>query len=616
MNESNPALTLALAMCFGMLVQVISRHIKLPGIVLLLGAGILLGPDMLGLVHPSSLGKAMHMIVGFAVAVILFEGGMNLRLSHIKREQQVIRQLITVGALVMAVGGVISSKFIIGWDWRNSILFGVLIIVTGPTVISPLLKRLRFRRSVSTVLEAEGVLLDAIGAVLAVVALEVALSPSGLSFVKGFFHIISRLLSGVIFGAAGGLGLALLLRIRRFIPESLENVFMLSMVFALFQISNTISAESGVVAVTIAGLVVGNTKTAVRRELRDFEEEMTVLLIGMLFILLAADVQIVKLTSLGWRGISLVLVISFILRPLAVFAGTWGSELNLKQKTLLSWIAPRGIVAAAVASLFSMELEAHGFDGTQLQAMVFLLIILTVLQAGLTGGIIASLLGLRKKTGTGWVILGVNPISRAIANILTANNEDVLCIDENPKECKQAEKDGIRVLYGNGLDSNILYRAEIDSKAGIIGMTRNEEVNFLFSKKVKDIIKLHNVLGVVKNDAEGVTTDMVLEMGGKVACGRAFDIEKWSMLLERGHAEIQIWRAEIIKNQSLEIYKKGAPYIPLVIVRDKTTLPVDNTTTIKFGDQLHILVREQTNGNPSVNLNDLGFIRLEQKNKF
>ncbi len=612
MNESNPALTLALAMCFGMLVQVISRHIKLPGIVLLLGAGILLGPDMLGLVHPSSLGKAMHMIVGFAVAVILFEGGMNLRLNHIKREQQVIRQLITVGALVMAVGGVISSKFIIGWDWRNSILFGVLIIVTGPTVISPLLKRLRFRRSVSTVLEAEGVLLDAIGAVLAVVVLEIALSPSGLSFVKGFFHIISRLLSGVIFGAAGGLGLALLLRIRRFIPESLENVFMLSMVFALFQISNTISAESGVVAVTIAGLVVGNTKTAVRRELRDFEEEMTVLLIGMLFILLAADVQIVKLTSLGWRGISLVLVIMFILRPLAVFAGTWGSELNLKQKTLLSWIAPRGIVAAAVASLFSIELEAHGYEGTQLQAMVFLLIILTVLQAGLTGGITASLLGLRKKTGTGWVILGVNPISRAIAKILTANNEDVLCIDENPRECKRAEKDGIRVLYGNGLDSNMLYRAEIDSKAGIIGMTRNEEVNYLFSKKIKDIVKLHNVLGVVKNDAEGVTTDMVLEMGGKIACGRAFDIEKWSMLLERGHAEIQIWKAEIIKNQSLEIYKKEVPFIPLVTVRDKCALPVDNTTTIKTGDQFHILVRKQNNDNLSVNLNDLGFVRLEQ----
>ena len=424
-------------MCIGMLVQVISRHIKMPGIVLLLGVGILVGPDMLGLIYPSTIGEAMPMIVGFAVAIILFEGGMNLRINHIKREQLVIRKIITIGALVTAIGGIASSKLIIGWDWRNSILFGVLIIVTGPTVISPLLKRLRFRRSVSTVLEAEGVLLDAIGAVLAVVALEVALSPSGLSFVKGVFHVISGLLSGIIFGAIGGLGLSLILRYRRFVPEQLENVFLLSVVFALFQLSNSISGESGVVAVTIAGMVVGNSKTGVRRELREFEEEMTVLLIGMLFILLAADVQISQLTNLGWRGILLVSVIMFVIRPLSIFSGTWGSDLNLKQKTLLSWIAPRGIVAAAVASLFSMKLEAHGFDGSKLQAMVFLLIILTVLQAGLTGGIAASFLGLRRKSGTGWVILGVNPISSTIAKILNNHNEDVLCIDENPKAAKR-----------------------------------------------------------------------------------------------------------------------------------------------------------------------------------
>lgn len=610
MPESNPALTLALAMCFGMLVQVISRHIKMPGIVLLLGSGVLLGPDMLGLIHPSTIGKAMPMIVGFAVAVILFEGGMNLRINRIKREQLVIRQLITVGALVTAIGGIIASKLIVGWDWRNSILFGVLIIVTGPTVITPLLKRLRFRRSVSTVLEAEGVLLDAIGAILAVVALEVALSPSGLSFLKGVFHIISRLLTGVILGAAGGLGLSLLLRVRRFIPETLENVFMLSMVFALFQISNTVSEESGVVAVTVAGLVVGNMKTAVRRELREFEEEMTILLIGMLFILLAADVELSQLNQLGWRGITLVFVIMFILRPLTIFVGTWKSKLNLKQKFLLSWIAPRGIVAAAVASLFSMELESHGYDGSQLQAMVFLLIILTVLQAGLTGGITASLLGLRKKSGKGWVILGVNHVSRAISKILNTYNVNVLCIDENPKECKLAEKDRVRVLYGNGLDSNIIYRAEVDTKAGVIGATRNEEVNFLFTKKVKETAKLNNLLGVVKSDSEGITTEMVLEMGGKVAFGRPFDIEKWSMFLQRNQAEIQIWEIKDSSYQSFGHTTENSHFIPLICVRDKTAFPVDNSTRIKTGDQFHFLVRTQPNGNPSEILNSLGFFRL------
>ena len=177
---------------------------------------------------------------------------------------------------------------------------------------------------------------------------------------------------------------------------------------------------------------------------------MTILLIGMLFILLAADVQLSQLTQLGWRGITLVCIIMFILRPITIFVGTWNSNLNLKQKILLSWIAPRGIVAAAIASLFAIELKAHGLEGNQLQAMVFLLIIITVLQAGLTGGLVGSLLGLRKQTDLGWIILGVNPFSKVVAKILMRFNEDVVCIDENPKECTLAEKEGIRVLFGNG----------------------------------------------------------------------------------------------------------------------------------------------------------------------
>jgi len=609
MHESNPALTLALAMCFGMLVQVISRHIKMPGIVLLLGAGILLGPDIMGLIHPSTIGEAMPMIVGFAVAVILFEGGMNLRITRIKREQFVIRQLITVGALITAVGGVIASKLIIGWDWRNSILFGVLITVTGPTVITPLLKRLRFRRSVSTVLEAEGVLLDAIGAVLAVVTLEIVLSPSGLTFFKGFFHIISRLLFGIIIGIGGGLCLAFLLKIRRFIPETIENVFTLSMVIGLFQISNSISAESGVVAVTVAGLIVGNTQTAIRRELRNFEEEMTILLIGMLFILLAADVQLSQLTQLGWRGITLVCIIMFILRPITIFVGTWNSNLNLKQKILLSWIAPRGIVAAAIASLFAIELKAHGLEGNQLQAMVFLLIIITVLQAGLTGGLVGSLLGLRKQTELGWIILGVNPFSKVVAKILMRFNEDVVCIDENPKECTLAEKEGIRVLFGNGLNSNILHRVEVDIKKGIIGMTRNEEVNFLFLKKVKEIAKLPHMLDVVKNDAEGISTNMVKEIGGQIAFGREFDIEKWGVLLQRKKANIQIWRASNIVNQFSLSRINHDDLIPLVIVRNNNANPVDHSTIVKYDDIVYLLVQNKNQNDSNQLLVEFGFIR-------
>ena len=200
----NPALTLGLAMGLGMLSQVIARKIYLPGIVVLLAGGVIFGPDGLNWIRPASMGSALQIIVGFAVAVILFEGGMNLRISRIKREQAAIRGLITIGALITLIGGTLSTLLFLGWDFRTSILFGTLIIVTGPTVISPLLKRVRIHHGVSTVLEAEGILLDAIGAIVAVVALEIAISPSGLSLVKGLFHIISRLAVGAVLGIVGG----------------------------------------------------------------------------------------------------------------------------------------------------------------------------------------------------------------------------------------------------------------------------------------------------------------------------------------------------------------------------------------------------------------------------
>ena len=590
---NNPALTLAFAMAFGMIAQVLARHLRIPGIVLLLGTGLLLGPDALGIVHPSSLGDALPFIVGFAVAVILFEGGMNLRLSRIRREGKTIRQLITTGALVTALGGTVTAKVFLGWDWRISLLFGVIVIVTGPTVITPLLRRLKLRRSVSTVLEAEGVLLDAIGAVIAVVALEIALSPSGLSFLTGLFHIITRLIVGSAIGAAGGFLLAFLLRFRNLVPEGLENVFTLSLVFALFQGANSMSPESGIVAVTVAGLVVGNMKTHVQRELREFEEQMTVLLIGMLFILLAADVRLIEVTELGWGGIITVVILVCILRPLNVYIGTMGSNLNIRQKALLSWIAPRGIVAAAVASLFALELEKHGIDGSQLRAMVFFLIAVTVLISGLTGGIAAQFLGLKRPKNVGWVILSANNLSRSLAKVLIEAGEEVICIDQNPKACRLAEEDGIKVIYGNGLDEKILLRAEIDTRLGAMGLSSNEEVNLLFGTKAKEIGKLSTILVGIKSMAEGITSEMVKEIGGRIPFGRQCDIEQWAGWIQRGITSIN--RYSLTSPASDNNFQDGTEGIilPLVLHRKSKSQPIDDTTEIKAGDEVTMIVNNQ-----------------------
>ena len=608
---NNPALTLAFAMAFGMIAQVLARHLRIPGIVLLLGTGLLLGPDALGIVHPSSLGDALPFIVGFAVAVILFEGGMNLRINRIRREGKTIRQLITTGALVTALGGTVTAKIFLGWDWRISLLFGVIVIVTGPTVITPLLRRLKLRRSISTVLEAEGVLLDAIGAVIAVVALEIALSPSGLSFLTGLFHIITRLIVGSAIGAAGGFLLAFLLRFRNLIPEGLENVFTLSLVFALFQGANSISPESGIVAVTAAGLVVGNMKTHVHRELREFEEQMTVLLIGMLFILLAADVRLIEVTELGWGGIITVTILVCVLRPLNVYIGTMGSNLNLRQKALLSWIAPRGIVAAAVASLFALELEKHGVDGSQLRAMVFSLIAVTVLLSGLTGSLAAQFLGLKRPENVGWVILSANHLSRSLAKVLIGSGEEVICIDQNPKACRRAEEEGIKVIYGNGLDEKTLLRAEIDTRLGAMGLSSNEEVNLLFGTKAKEIGKLSTILVGIKSMAEGITSEMVKEIGGRIPFGRQCDIEQWAGWIQRGITSIN--RYSLTSPASNNNFQDGTEgvILPLVLHRKSKSQPIDDTTEIKAGDEVTMIVNNQREKEALEWLSSQGWILAE-----
>ena len=578
---------------------------------MLLGTGLLLGPDALGIVHPSSLGDALPFIVGFAVAVILFEGGMNLRINRIRREGKTIRQLITTGALVTALGGTVTAKIFLGWDWRISLLFGVIVIVTGPTVITPLLRRLKLRRSVSTVLEAEGVLLDAIGAVIAVVALEIALSPSGLSFLTGLFHIITRLIVGSAIGAAGGFLLAFLLRFRNLVPEGLENVFTLSLVFALFQGTNSISPESGIVAVTAAGLVVGNMKTHVQRELREFEEQMTVLLIGMLFILLAADVRLIEVTELGWGGIITVTILVCVLRPLNVYIGTMGSNLNLRQKALLSWIAPRGIVAAAVASLFALELEKHGVDGSQLRAMVFSLIAVTVLLSGLTGSLAAQFLGLKRPENVGWIILNANNLSRSLARILIGSGEEVVCIDQNPKACRRAEEEGIKVIYGNGLDEKTLLRAEIDTRLGAMGLSSNEEVNLLFGTKAKEIGKLSTILVGIKSMAEGITSEMVKEIGGRIPFGRQCDIEQWAGWIQRGITSIN--RYSLTSPASNNNFQDGMEGIilPLVLHRKSKSQPIDDTTEIKAGDEVTMIVNNQREKEALEWLSSQGWILAE-----
>lgn len=588
----SPALTIALALAAGMTAQVVARHLRIPGIVLLLAAGVLLGPDGLGVVRPGTLGRSLHDLVGFAVAVILFDGGMNLNLGRLRREARSIRQIVTLGAVVTAAGGALAARWILGWDWTLAVLFGTLVIVTGPTVITPLLRRIKVKERVATVLEAEGVLGDAVGALIAVVTLEVVLSPAGPSLAAGAWDLASRLGFGALLGTAAGLLLALLLRYQRLIPEGLESVFTLAAVVALFQGSNALMPESGILSVIMAGLVVGNARAHVVSELLEFKEQLTVLLVGLLFVLLAADTRLSEVYALGWPGLLTVAVLMFLVRPVNVLVGTLGSDLTLRERAFVAWLAPRGIVAAAVSSLFAQTLEAEGIaGGGGLRALVFLVIAVTVVVQGLSGGAVARLLDLRRPADNGFVVLGAHSLSLALGRVLRAAGEEVVFIDSNPDAVHEAEEAGFRALHGSGLDEPVQERAALDTRAGCLGATSNEEVNLLFARRARKDFKIKRVWVAVRQGHLGVDEEVVQRLGGHVLFGAPQKLTTWIQRLEEGGATVEAWRLDAPPPAGRQsIPDAGDGLLPLAYERGRRVLPVDESVTFRKGDILHAVL--------------------------
>ncbi|MCZ6651368.1 MAG: sodium:proton antiporter [Acidobacteria bacterium] len=624
------ALTVAWSLLAGVVAQSLARHLRLPGIVLLLAAGVLLGPDGLGLVQPATLGPALSMLVSFAVAVVLFEGGLNLDLRRLRREATTIRRLVVLGALITGLGGAVAARFLMGWPWILSLLFGSLVIVTGPTVITPLLRRIKVRRSVATILEAEGVLIDPVGAIIAVLALEAALNTADPGRGSELANFALRIGVGVVVGVAGGLLLAVLLRFRKVVPEEMQNVFALAMVFAIFQTSDAMQHESGIMAVTVAGLIFGNLRSQALRELKEFKEQLTLMLIGLLFVLLAADVRVQQVMALGKAGLLTVVALMVVVRPLNILACTWGTSLNWRQRLFLSWLAPRGIVAAAMATLFALSLSRAGIPGGEdLKALVFMVIAVTVLVQGLTGGWLARALGLRRPSNQGYVILGANPLALALGDGLGGGGEEVVFVDTNPEHCHEAQERGFKVVFGNGLEERTLLRAEVDTRAGCLGCTTNEEVNLLFVRRVRDDFRGPRVWLARERHESSPGDAMVSRTGAQVLFGEPRELELWSQRLGRKEAEERTWEkvpppevpAADAENpgaeghreepgaQADETVKAGvdkeadlhpledlpAAVLPLTLLRGRRASPVDESTNPRKGDRLvtAVLVKEQ-----------------------
>ncbi len=572
-------------MLIGVLAQGLARHLRIPGIVLLLAAGVVFGPDILDLIRPANLGIALPEVVGFAVAVILFEGGLGLNIGHLRKQAKPIRRLVTIGAIVTAVLATITARLAMGWDWRLSVLFGTLVIVTGPTVITPLLRRIKVRHDLEVILEAEGIFIDAVGATIAVVALEAVIVPVADSLYATVHGIAIRVGVGTVLGLVGGVFLALLIRWRKVVPEGLHNILGLATAVALFQISNQIAEESGIVAVIVAGVLVGNARSHALTELKQFGGQLTELLIATLFVLLAADVRIDDIRGLGFGAVITVVVLMFVVRPLSVIVSTYKTDLALAGKGFLAWLGPRGIVAAAVASLFAARLAHVGIEGgTEMRALVFLVIACTVTIQGLSGGVVASFLGVRRAKDNGYLILGANMLGLHIGREIRSAGVDVMFIDSNPTRCQDASEIGATVR-GNALDDAILDKLHADTRIGVVGITSREDTNFLFAQRVKANFAGPAIYVGLETTSAGVTGEMVEAAGCNVLFGSESGLTLWNHRLRYGEAMIERWHYEKKEDSPIDIRaSKDGLLLPLVVFRKGSPSVMDQRYECKSGD--------------------------------
>lgn len=594
--ESSLEITLqmAIAVFAGISAQVLAEYFKIPSIVVLLLFGILLGSDGIGLLHPQMLGAGLEVIVALSTAVILFEGGLNLELQHLGQVSGSLRNLVTIGTLITLFGGGMAAHWLGEFPWPIAFLYASLVVVTGPTVISPLLKLVKVDRQVATLLEGEGVLIDPVGAILAVVVLDTILN-GDTDPIRAMSGLILRLGIGSGIGAAGGWLLSLIFKRAYFISDELKNLVVLAGLWGLFTLAQLIRSESGLMATVVAGVVFAESSVPEERLLRRFKGQLTVLCVSVLFILLAADLSIASLLALGWGSLFTVLVLMFVVRPINVGLCTWNSRLNWRQKLFLSWVAPRGIVSASVASLFAILLTQRGINGgDSIKALVFLTIIMTVVLQGLTAGLVADWLQITSTDATGAVIVGCNPLSLLIARLFQERGETVVMIDTDPAGCQQAQAENFRCFLSSALDTRVLEEAGLASMGTFLAMTSNGEVNFVLAQRADEEFQPPRVLAVFPRDPQASTP------GDKPKVQQAFvpdlPIRTWNEYLSDGRVKLgttTLKEPEFSFQQThLQALIRSGDLVPLLVEREERFHVMPATEDWQQGDRIIYLLHD------------------------
>lgn len=532
--------TIVAAAFLGVLAQVVAHRFKLPAILPLLVTGMVTGPAGLALFEPAVLGHGLEVIIHLGIAVILFEGGLSLDLHQLRRYGGELGRLLTLGAAITGAGAAWLAHGATGMSWPTAALFGAIVTVTGPTVVAPLLRHLIAPKRVRTVLLSEGLMVDPIGAVLAYLVLQ-WIERAGLPLRPLFFEIVSLAAVGCVLGFVAGSLAAVAIR-GRYLAAEHRNLVTLALLWGCFLAAEHQAPQSGILASLVMGLTVAAARLPDVSPLRAFKGQLTVLVISVLFILLSGRLDLRAILDLGWGGAAVVAGLVLLVRPLAVFFSLRGS-FDWRELTMIALMAPRGIVAAAVASLSAIQLRGGGSesDARLLEGLVYLVILATCVWATVAAGVLPRLLGYTDDPSRRRVVLiGAHPLSAALGERLAAGGYLVALVDAVAGKLQAFAGPQVTAVRGDARDAATYEEAGLERDGIVVALTPNDDLNVLAAELVRDEFGVEHPAVVLKrlHSDFGALRRAWMDLVG----GEEIDVARWNEALAAGEAEVREWQ--------------------------------------------------------------------------
>lgn len=582
-----------LLVCAGSVGQWLAWRLRIPSILVLLLIGFVGGP-ILGVFHPDELlGPLIFPLVSMGAALVLFEGGLSASWEDIRRVASPVGRLVTLGLLGTWTGVTLAARHLLLLPWNVSVLLGAVLVVTGPTVIGPLLRLARPGTRVGHVLKFEGIVNDPMGAVLAVITFQVIEAKSlELSVISVMSSVAKAAVLSSGLGLLGG-WLFAFARERDWIPGFLSNAVLVPAVLGVYAVANTLQHESGLVAVTVMGVYLASQKRVSVEPNIEFTEHARTMLISVLFIVLTARMRLHNFEGLGWGGVGFVVVLLLVVRPLSVYFSMLGTELNWRERALVAGLAPRGIVAAAVSSVFGLRLVEEGFESARfLMPATFLVIASGVVVYGLGAAPLTRVLGLRAEHPTGILIVGANHVARVLAEALSSAGLHVVLVDSSRSEIRKADELGLQTVHGRLLSNHVLDRVDMQRMGHLLALTPSDEANTLAATHFRRILGEDHVHQLVPSGTDGLPqTDFAEELNGRfIAAGRTFE-----GLLSDVHRGAQCEVRTLSDDSSFSKLQEGSGgrMLPLFALDRKERLRVlfDDATSLESGERIVSLVR-------------------------